>query len=45
MKFFNENLFRYKTFQITRGQLRLPWNIDQVSHEHLPFKTPEQLKV
>ncbi|CAF2977835.1 unnamed protein product [Rotaria socialis] len=34
----------YKTFQITRGQLRLPWNADQINHEYLPFKTPEQLK-
>ncbi|CAF3708068.1 unnamed protein product [Rotaria sordida] len=35
----------YKTFQITRGDLRLPWREDQISHEYLPFKTPEQLKL
>ncbi|CAF4558223.1 unnamed protein product [Rotaria sp. Silwood1] len=35
----------YKTFQIIRGDLRLPWNEDQISREHLPFKTPEQLKL
>ncbi|CAF0935102.1 unnamed protein product [Adineta steineri] len=35
----------YKTFQIIRGELRLPWNEDQISHEHLPFKTPEQLQL
>ncbi|CAF1281584.1 unnamed protein product [Adineta ricciae] len=35
----------YKTLQIIRGQIRLPWNEEQISHEHLPFKTPEQLQV
>ena len=35
----------YKIFQISRGQLRLPWNEEQISHEHLPFKTPEHLKL
>ncbi|UJR23137.1 hypothetical protein I4U23_026156 [Adineta vaga] len=35
----------YKTLQIIRGQLRLPWNEEQISHEHIPFKTSKQLQL
>jgi hypothetical protein len=38
-------LFRYKIFQVSRGQLRFPWSEEQISHENLPFQTSEHLKL
>ncbi|CAF0868380.1 unnamed protein product [Didymodactylos carnosus] len=34
----------FKSLQITRGDLRLPWRDEDVNHDYSPFKTTEQLK-